>query len=346
MKRRWLIINLNNELKLACANLNSIGALPSIRDIFQAKVEEWVKLFDFILFYIFHEFLCFRKNIDHIAFEGVKSSCNKARRAALPKSPQTVEEINKLFETEHVRNTFGRTKRAEVEGETTQGAMFFKRAYACNAYADCIFASDDVVNAIQQNTEPTQRKIFADATFKICPIGQQFKQVLILFGELLGHVSAMSTTVTWFWFLFWFYSCQIRSFRSLMYWCHTDLNWLTKQFLLTSIKTSWTWSAKFSCLITKRHFEMLFLPLSQVPISVVVDFTTPKQPNAMLENCLNCSNASEETFVPKKFITTYFACHCFLQNTFILLLIRLNYKQMPWIHMLSNVSYHTSKTNG
>lgn len=91
--------------------------------------------------------------------------------------------MNELFEIEHVRINFGLTKRAE--GQTR--SMFFKRAFECPEYAYCIFASDDVIKAILENTDVQTRKIYADGTFKICPIGR-FKQVLILFAELLGHV--------------------------------------------------------------------------------------------------------------------------------------------------------------
>lgn len=130
-----------------------------------------------------------RANIKHITFNDVESTCNKARRSALPKSPKDVQQINELFETPHVRDNYGLTKRPETkDGQPGQPrSMFFKRAYECEAYAYCIFASDDVIKALQQNSQGTTRKLFADATFKICPVGK-FTQVLILFADLLGHV--------------------------------------------------------------------------------------------------------------------------------------------------------------
>lgn len=52
----------------------------------------------------------------------------------------------------------------------------------------CVFASNDIIQAVLANVEVSRRKIYVDGTFKICPHGV-FKQVLVVFFELMGSVS-------------------------------------------------------------------------------------------------------------------------------------------------------------
>lgn len=115
----------------------------------------------------------------------MESTLHKVRRAALPKTPSTVSDINRLFEIPHVRQNYGMSKRASNGEEPKQ---FFNYAYECDEFAYCIFSSKEVISAVLEHTETNERKLFADGTFKICPMGQ-FTQVLIIFAELLGNVS-------------------------------------------------------------------------------------------------------------------------------------------------------------
>lgn len=125
----------------------------------------------------------------------MESTLNKARQAALPKTPSSVADIDKLFKIPNVHKNYGITKRSN--GETSE---FYDASYECADFAYCIFSSKDVIKAIAENTEPNQRKLFADATFKICPMGP-FNQVLIIFGELLGHVSIINKVFSNFYFI-------------------------------------------------------------------------------------------------------------------------------------------------
>lgn len=82
------------------------------------------------------------------------------------------------------------TYRKKEEEKST----FYKYAYECEEYAFCVFASDDVIRAIEENVDVSERKLYCDATFKICPMGV-FKQVLIVFGEIFGHVSVFNVSI-------------------------------------------------------------------------------------------------------------------------------------------------------
>lgn len=115
----------------------------------------------------------------------------KARRGALPKDPKNVNELNALMETPHVRENYGKTKRHEPkEGEApkSEKTAFFRYAFECNDFSYCIFAAEDIVSIMETKTVRSERTLFADGTFKICPVGQ-FNQVLILFFDIYGHVS-------------------------------------------------------------------------------------------------------------------------------------------------------------
>lgn len=119
-----------------------------------------------------------------MSFKSVESICNQARRAALPKSVKTADEINDAFKVPYIWETYGRTYRMKEEDKTP----FFKYAYNGPEFSFCIFASDDIIKAIEENVDLSERKIYTDGTFKICPMGD-FKQVVMLFADLHGYVS-------------------------------------------------------------------------------------------------------------------------------------------------------------
>lgn len=116
---------------------------------------------------------------------------SKARRAALPKDPKNVNEINVSMDEPFVRQNYGMTKRHEpTNGEQakTEPTVFFRTASESDDISYCIFAAEDVISIIQEKTNPSERTLFADGTFKICPVGQ-FNQVLVVFCDIYGHVS-------------------------------------------------------------------------------------------------------------------------------------------------------------
>lgn len=111
----------------------------------------------------------------------------KTRRLALPKSPSTVTEIEEAFKIDFIRRYYGMTRRHNVEHKSD----FFKHAFECDDFAFCVFASDDIIKAIEENEPIETRKLYADGTFKITPIGI-FSQVLIVFCELHETVRFLS----------------------------------------------------------------------------------------------------------------------------------------------------------
>lgn len=119
-----------------------------------------------------------------MGFNEVSRTMYKARNKSLPKAPKTVEDIQEAFKLDFVMEKYGTTQRTKEH----EKRPFFKHAYECEEYAFCVFASDDVINAITENVPENKRRIYADGTFKITPYGI-FKQILIVFGELNESVS-------------------------------------------------------------------------------------------------------------------------------------------------------------
>lgn len=123
-----------------------------------------------------------RANVD-IPFKVVESICNSSRREALPKNAANVPDILEAFGKEHILETYGYTYRPKGGERST----FLKYAFECDEFSYCIFASDDIVKMIEENVEPSNRKLYSDATFKVTPIGV-FRQVLVLHCDLMGFV--------------------------------------------------------------------------------------------------------------------------------------------------------------
>lgn len=99
-----------------------------------------------------------------------RNLCN-IRAKALPSSPKSVEEILKSYDSEFVRQHYGLTLR---DGENVK-TMFFNHAFQCDEYSYCIFASQDIINAIKTNIDVKDRKYFMDGTFKVSKNDKMFE---------------------------------------------------------------------------------------------------------------------------------------------------------------------------
>lgn len=172
----------------------------------------------FLIVFFYH-----RANVTDMTFKQANRTLYKARQEAYPRSPTNITEINDIFNNnEHVRKTFGLTKRADENLQTN----FFKSAIEGKNYSACIFASDDIIGSIQDTSSIETRLLYADATFSITPIGI-FKQVLILFADIYTYVSLIpkisicfervTSNFSYFFFSLFFFDCSIRSCHLLGY---------------------------------------------------------------------------------------------------------------------------------
>lgn len=98
--------------------------------------------------------------------KGILRTLQKIRSKTIPKAPKNAQEITDAFNIEAVYEKFGKTIRTN-ENERSE---FFKGAIEHENYSFCVFASNDIVNAIQKEVPESTRKLFADGTFGVSKI--------------------------------------------------------------------------------------------------------------------------------------------------------------------------------
>lgn len=93
-------------------------------------------------------------------------SLTKTYAKKFPKSPMNAAGIIESYNDEFVRENYGLTLRNNSE----ERSMFLKHAYTGNGFEYCLFASDDVIKAIEKNIAPENRFYYMDGTFAIVPV--------------------------------------------------------------------------------------------------------------------------------------------------------------------------------
>lgn len=147
-----------------------------------------------MFFFLNSNLIFLRAYIDDVSYSSVASSMAKARRDAMPKSPKDVKKLIVQMADPYVRQNYGMTKRHQPKNGVApkiEQTVFFRTAFECKEFSYCIFAAEEVIAIIKDKTDTSKRTLFADGTFKICPVGE-FKQVLIIFSDLYGHVRHFS----------------------------------------------------------------------------------------------------------------------------------------------------------
>lgn len=105
--------------------------------------------------------------------KSILRTLQKIKSTTIPKAPQNAAEITNAFNVEAVREKFGRTIRSDEEKRTE----FFKGAVEHDNYSFCVFASEEIIQAIESQIPEQQRKLFTDGTF-----GVSFKLIAYLFS--------------------------------------------------------------------------------------------------------------------------------------------------------------------
>lgn len=98
-----------------------------------------------------------------------------------PASPINGEQIIDAFQDERVLQSFGFTNH-ENRRKLYKGTIVEEYGTAT------FFASELVMQMIDENIPKKKRRYLMDATFKIVPVGC-FKQLLIIYVEYIGKVS-------------------------------------------------------------------------------------------------------------------------------------------------------------
>lgn len=125
------------------------------------------------------------------------------KKGALPKTPESIDEINAAFQECAVIESYGRTLQTlDIDGENlSERHLFFDVAIENKAknYSFCVFSSKMTINLIHIHIPPPERHILMDATFRIVPFGP-FSQFFVLYIRKHKKVCNLS-----FFLLFPFY---------------------------------------------------------------------------------------------------------------------------------------------
>lgn len=70
---------------------------------------------------------------------------------------------------------------------STSRKPFFRFVHKCDTFSYCVFASQAIINKIEQNIDVQRRHYLMDATFKVVPLGE-FNQFLIIHIEYMEMV--------------------------------------------------------------------------------------------------------------------------------------------------------------
>lgn len=128
--------------------------------------------------YFFYRHQALSKDVQ---FPKIERTLRKYKSQHMPKHPASCEEIEHQFKDPELMSSFGYTCHDEPR-------IFYKGIYKCDTFSYCVFASDTIIGAIQQNIPVNRRHYLMDATFKIVPVGP-FTQLLIIYIEFADEVS-------------------------------------------------------------------------------------------------------------------------------------------------------------
>lgn len=134
----------------------------------------------FISTYIYFRF---EKNASHLHFNVMERNLRRLQYKVFPKQPETCNEITTNYTLDNVNKLF-----AYTIGDNL--FLFYKGLHEdkSRGFAFCVFASDNIINLINEHISIAERNYLMDATFKVCPVGP-FAQLLIIYLEYCNDVS-------------------------------------------------------------------------------------------------------------------------------------------------------------
>lgn len=149
-----------NLIKKKCADLSSLlnDRKQSPRDIFYSVLSDHkdVKL----------DFFTHERTLERI------------RAEALPKNPEDIHEIAKLFDRDDIRNMLGITK---------DGKPFYNGVYEGEGFSFCVFSSQSIMKLYCARVKFGDRMVMMDGTFGVVPVGT-FNQLLLIHAIYMEKV--------------------------------------------------------------------------------------------------------------------------------------------------------------
>lgn len=88
----------------------------------------------------------------------IKRNLIKIASDEIPKTPTTSSEIIAAYAKEKIKECYGMTKQDGKDPDKLKSKLFFKYAYESKAFSYCIFASDNIISAIEKHIPVERRK--------------------------------------------------------------------------------------------------------------------------------------------------------------------------------------------
>lgn len=153
-----------NEIKQKCGDISTLmnEKKQSVRDIFYSVISKYPTA--------------------KLNFHEKERGLQMIRSAKLPKNPNNINEIEKIFDKEEIRNLLGKSK--------TNG-VFYDGVLEGDGYSACFFSSKDSIEVLEEYVPYGEREIMMDGTFDVVPLGS-FNQLLVIYGVYMGKVCLSS----------------------------------------------------------------------------------------------------------------------------------------------------------
>lgn len=131
--------------------------------------------------YLFHFFLFSRRKLgeSNLRYESLERNARRFTNK-FPKIPKSPKEIIDTFNDSNIYNEYAYNLR--------KTSSFYKgtEIHLCGSFS--VFASDQMINMIEENIEPKDRFYLLDGTFRVAPTS--FYQLLLIHIEFKNDVSS------------------------------------------------------------------------------------------------------------------------------------------------------------
>lgn len=115
-----------------------------------------------------------------MVYSRVQRTLERLASPTFLKSPKTPLEVIEAFQIESIWANYGLSRHKK------QPRPFFKACISEPEFAYCIFASEAIMQGINDNISAGQRRYLIDGTFKVVPLGC-FNQLIVIYIQYLEY---------------------------------------------------------------------------------------------------------------------------------------------------------------
>lgn len=129
------------------------------------------------------------ETVKSVPFEEIERTLRRTRDIVLPKSLETITEIENAFKDVKIMEKFGMCLKNKDENgeEGDENQTFYMGTVKSGRFCTVIFGSPGVIGLIKAHIPSNRRNYMLDRTFKIVPMGA-FTQLLIIYIAYVNKV--------------------------------------------------------------------------------------------------------------------------------------------------------------